>query len=62
MTTYTVTLRWQHPAWDERSGIPFEVEAKSKRDAIAAARKQADRDGHLMTGKGRATFTADEHR
>lgn len=62
MTTYTVTLRFQYPAWDERDGIPYEVSAASKSKAIARARTQAERDGHIRPccGKGRYTFTARE--
>ena len=64
MKEYIVTLHYQHPAWDEKGGIPFEVQAKSKTDAIKRARVLADRDG--LTGwaksKGRSTFTATEAR
>lgn len=61
MTTYTVTIRFQFPAYDEKNGIPYEgIQAKSKSDAISTARRQAQRDGHLpATGKGRATLTAE---
>ena len=59
-TTYKVTLRFQYPAHDERDGIPFEFEAKSKSQAIRYARRQAENDGHLCGGKGRVTFTARE--
>ena len=55
---YIVTLRFQFPAHDERDGIPFEVEATGKAEAIRRARLTAYRDGHTGTGKGRATFTA----
>lgn len=62
MKTYTVTLRYQHPAWDEKNGIPYEVTAKTKADAIKKARKQAESDGNTGWGasKGRTTFTATE--
>lgn len=56
---YTVTLRFQYPAHDERDGIPFEVNARSKSEAVKDARRQADRDGHLCGGKGRVTFKAE---
>lgn len=56
---YTVTLRYQFPAWDEKEGIPFEVNASSKAEAVAIARRQAERDGHLGGGKGRVTFKAE---
>lgn len=55
---YTVTLRFQYPAWDEKNGIPFTVTAKTKAEAIQQARRQAFNDGHLCGGKGRVTFTA----
>lgn len=57
---YIVTLRFQFPAWDEKDGITFEEQARSKSDAIRYARSQATNDGHSATGKGRATFTAKE--
>lgn len=56
---FTVTLRFQFPAHDEKNGIVYaEIVAGSKADAIWRARKMADRDGHLGSGKGRATFKA----
>lgn len=55
---YTVTLRFQYPAWDEKNGIPYTVTAKSKSEAIESARRQAYNDGHLCGGKGRVTFKA----
>ena len=60
MTRYEVTLRFQYPAWDEKNGIPFFVEADSKSDAIKQARREADYCGHLCGGKGRVTFSAKE--
>jgi hypothetical protein len=59
--TYTVTLRFQFPAWDEREGIPFEVTARTKADAIKQARRQADYGGHLCGGHGRVSFKAVEN-
>lgn len=60
MREYTVTLRFQFPAWDETRGLTFIIEAGTKAEAISAARRQAHRDGHLpATGKGRATFRAE---
>lgn len=59
--TYEVTLRFQFPAWDEKNGISYTVSADSKSAAIASARKEATYDGHIpATGKGRATFKAEE--
>ena len=61
MSLYTVTLRFQYPAWDEREGLCFPVEAPSKSAAISRARRQAERDGHTPSvGKGRVTFTTTE--
>lgn len=48
MPTYRVTLSFKHPAWDERDGIPYDIAAKTKRDAVKRARRQADYDGHLV--------------
>lgn len=60
-TVWTVTLRFQFPAWDEVDGLVYEdVRAASKAEANAIARRMADNDGHLGGGKGRATFTATE--
>lgn len=56
---YTVTLRFQFPAWDEMDGIPFHLSARNKSEAVRQTRKLAARDGHTPArGKGRATFTA----
>jgi hypothetical protein len=61
MTEFEVTLRFQFPAWDEKQGIPFFVNATSKATAIKEARRQAERDGHTPGAcKGRATFSAKE--
>ena len=61
MNAYIVTLRFQFPAHDEHQGIPYEVSARTKADAIRDARRQAERDGHVpCSHKGRATFTATE--
>jgi len=50
---YTVTLRFQHPAWDEREGLPYEVTAANKKEAVRIARSRAEHDGHLpCSGKG----------
>lgn len=58
--TFTVTLRFQFPAWDERYGIEFTVRATSKSDAIRRARAAAMEAGHGGPGKGRAIFTAEQ--
>lgn len=55
---YGVVLRFKHPAWDERDGIHYAVEATSKSDAISQVRKMAKNDGHTGPHKGRYTFTA----
>lgn len=57
---FTVTMRFQFPAWDEKDGIAFELQAKSKAEAIKHARRLADHDGHLCGGKGRVSFKATE--
>lgn len=58
---WTVTLRFQFPAWDEVGGIEYQnIEASSRAEANAAARRQAELDGHLCVGKGRLTFFATE--
>lgn len=59
--TYTVRLSFQYPAWDEVDGIEYrDIQADSKSEANAWARRMAEQDGHLCGGKGRATFTATE--
>ncbi len=55
---YEVVLRFQHPAHDEKDGILFEVQATNKSDAIKYARREADKAGHLVGGKGRVSFKA----
>lgn len=62
MTRYVVTLRFQFPAWDEKSGIEYEIETHSKASAIRKARIEASYNGHTMTGKGRYYFKAVEAR
>lgn len=59
---YRVTLNFQYPAHGDRQGITYEVEARSKSDAIKEGRRQMERDGHAGTGvgKGRQTFKAEE--
>ena len=57
---YTVTLRFGFPSYDERDGIRFDETARSKKDAIRYARRSAYNAGHLVGGKGRTTFTAEE--
>lgn len=59
MQRFNVTLRFRFPSWDYKSGVPYEVDADSKSDAIRKARREAERDGHVpMRGMGKATFTA----
>jgi hypothetical protein len=56
--SYTVTLVVQFPAYSERDGIEFNVEAAtSKSDAIKQARRMAEAAGYDRTS-GRKTFTA----
>ncbi|PBV09266.1 hypothetical protein CJU35_05275 [Pseudomonas aeruginosa] len=59
--SFDVTMRFQYPAWDEVDGIVYRsIEADSKSEANAMARRMADQDGHLAGGKGRVTFSASE--
>jgi hypothetical protein len=63
MQKYIVTLQFQYPAWNEVAGLPFEVSAKNKRDAIMRAKRQSESAGHSgpwVTDKGRQTFSAKE--
>lgn len=53
---YTVTVRFQHPAWDEKDGIKYEVIARTKAEANKQVRRRAYDDGHTVGRK--ATFTA----
>ena len=56
---FTVTLRFQHPAWDEAEGIPYrDIAADSKQEANDIVRGRAMADGHLGAGKGRYWFSA----
>ena len=56
---WTVTLRFQFPAWDEVDGLEYrDIRASSKANANAIARRMSGNDGHLGSGKGRVTFTA----
>ncbi|HEJ4407822.1 TPA: hypothetical protein SL557_000101 [Pseudomonas aeruginosa] len=58
---FDVTMRFQYPAWDEVDGIVYRaIEADSRSEANALARRMADQDGHLGGGKGRVTFSACE--
>lgn len=59
--TFDVVMHFAHPAWDEVDGLSFPgIRASSKSDANKQARKQAERDGHAVGGRGRYTFTATE--
>jgi hypothetical protein len=58
---YIVTLTFQYPAWDEKDGYRYEVQATSKKQAIQRARWQAERDGHAVGGRGRYWFRAEEY-
>ena len=57
---YRVTLRKQFPSWDEKNGIPYMIEAKSKSDAIKKARYEASSHGHTSQEGGRYWFKAEE--
>lgn len=59
--TYTVTLTFTCPAWDEVDGINYYgIQADSRSEANRIVRRFASEDGHLGSGKGRATFRATE--
>jgi len=59
MQTFNVLLTFRFPSWDYKRGVPYEVQADSKSEAVRKARKQAEYDGHVpMRGMGKATFTA----
>ena len=58
MPYYLVTLRHQHPAWDELGGIEYRIQARTRADAIKRARRRAHDAGHVSSVTGRATFTA----
>lgn len=51
---YIVSVRFQHPAHDERNGFQYVFTARSKAQACRYARRQFRDDGHV----GRAFFTA----
>ena len=56
--SYLVRLDVQFPAWNERDGITFEVDAAtSKSDAIKQARRMASAAGYDRSA-GRKVFTA----
>lgn len=58
MESYKVTVTVQHPAWNERDGFTFYVEASTKAEAIKAARRENQRDGIIHSQHGRATWRA----
>jgi hypothetical protein len=58
LDTYTVHVTFQYPAWDEKDGFTYEVQATSKSEANKRARTLAERDGHAVTGRGRVYFKA----
>lgn len=60
--TFTVTLRFQFPSWEDRDGIRYEIRARTKAEAIKYAKVMAERDGHTgghAAAHGRATFKAE---
>ena len=60
LKNYVVTVTVQYPAWDERDGIRFYVEATGKADAIKKARRESDRYGQIHREQGRAVWRAAE--
>lgn len=58
---WNVTMRFQHPAWDEKDGIEYRgITARSKSEANKIAASRARDDGHACSNRGRYTFTAVE--
>jgi hypothetical protein len=58
---YRLSVHFQHPAHDERNGVPLGVvSARSRADAVKQARRLADAHGHISrhSGKGTATYRA----
>ena len=58
MAAYRVTVRVQYPAWNEREGFIFYVEATSKRNAIKAARRLNGIGGQVGSHHGLSWWTA----
>ncbi len=59
--SWTVTMRFEHPAWDEVDGIEYRnIPARNRSEANRAAARQAESDGHAVSGRGRYWFTAAE--
>lgn len=58
MKQFIVTVTVQHPAYDERDGIRFYVQAETKAAAIVAARRQNRNGGQVHSQQGRATWKA----
>lgn len=57
---WNVTLRFQFPAWDEMDGIVYHnIEALTKSEANAKARRLARIDGHAIGGVGKYWFSAE---
>lgn len=49
MPTYTVTMHFRFPAWDEKNGIDFvDISATNKAKAIQRARREAADAGHTV--------------
>lgn len=47
---YIVRQTFQHPAWDERDGLLYDVDATTKAEAVKAARDRAYLYGHTTGG------------
>jgi len=59
--SWVVTMRFEHPAWDERDGIVYRgVFGRTRAEANRAAARMATGDGHACGGRGRYWFTAVE--
>lgn len=53
--SYQVLMTFKYPAWDEKNGVTFDVRARSKAEAVKAARRQASDEGHTGVRYFKAT-------
>lgn len=58
-TEYTVRVMPKHPAWNERDGWTVTVQARSKREAIKAARRMTKTNGDDIADGGFTYRTED---
>ena len=61
LKVFDVVMHFEYPAWDEMDGIRYpSIHAASKAQANKFARREAERDGHAVGGRGRYWFIATE--